>query len=235
MKSPLDLETQRNGQNDWIKQKQREWQGDWHEVFDRDPLLCAINEFQRPNPLPENIQCDYRLIFGLSRATRESRQSCFALFPEGAEMQQRFEIFLTEDATPLAEAAARDLVLQIAQHAINANPHEDVDWDKIDFVDSNNTDVQELLSRTDDISYLFERNLLKPVVETELPSVAAELFLTEPLYASAGNYYQLGNWITAAMFDMNLDKIYEMTYRLWRSAWQLRIAGEGVVLIRGQQ
>ncbi|KNY31162.1 hypothetical protein [Agrobacterium sp. SUL3] len=234
MKSPLDLETQRIRQNAWIKQKLHEWQGEWHKVFDRDPVLCAIDEFERPDQLPENIQSDYRLIFVLSRAIRESRRSCFALFPEGAEMQRRFEIFLTEDVTPLKEAAAHDLALQIAQHAINANPDVDVDWDKIDFIDSNNIDAQELLSRTDDISYLFERNLLKPVAETELPSVAAELFLTEPLYASAGNDYQLRDWITAAMFDMNLDKIYEMTYRLWRSGWRLRIAVEGFVLIRDQ-
>lgn len=226
------METPRNRQNDWIKQKMRAWQSDWHEVFDQDPVLCATEEFERPDPLPENIQSDYRLIFGLSKATRKSRQSCFALFPEGAEMQRRFETFLAGNPTTLTQAEVRALASEIAQHAIKSNPDGDVDWDTIDFLDHNTKGAQELLSRTDDISYLFERNLLNPVAETELPSVAAELFLTEPLYASAGNNYQLRDWITAAMFDTNLDKIYEMTYRLWRAGWRLRVAREGVILIR---
>lgn len=234
MTGPFDPETQHSRQSDWIKQKFREWQAEWHDVFDKDAILRATGEFERPDPLPNDVQSDYRLIFGLSRAGPETRQSCFALFPNGAEMQRRFESYLTGPATPLTEAAARDLVLEIAQHVVKANPNEEVDWAKIEVVHSNTPGGRELLARTDDVSYLFERNLLNPLSETELSAIAAEFFLTEPLYASAGNYYQLRDWITAAMFDASRDKVYELTYRLWRAGWRLRLAENGVILARDQ-
>lgn len=229
-RTPVDPETLRGQQSDWIKQKFVEWQAAWHDAFDKDAALRAAGEFERPDPLPGEVQTDYRLIFGIARAQPETRQACFALFPNGAEMLRRFESYLAGPSTSLTEGAARDLVAEIARHIDKADPNEQVDWSKIEIVDTNAPHAQEVLARTEAISILFERNLLNPVPEKELPAIAAQLFLTEPVYSSAGNCYELRDWVTAAMFDARRDKIYELTYRLWHAGWRLHLAENGVVL-----
>ncbi|MBN9081779.1 MAG: hypothetical protein BGP04_10440 [Rhizobiales bacterium 62-17] len=226
-RAAVDPATLREQQNDWIKQKFKDWQVDWHDAFDGDPSLA---KFERPDPLPDEIQSDHRLIFGLSRAKAETWRRCFALFPNGSEMQRRFETYLTSATPSLSESEARDLVAEIARHIDRANPNEQVNWARINVVDRNAPDARQALARADRVSILFDRNLLQPVPAKELPAVAAQLFLTEPLYASAGNYYELRDWVTAAMFDADRDKVYELVYRLWRAGWQPLVAEDGVVL-----
>jgi hypothetical protein len=66
----------------------------------------------------------------------------------------------------------------------------------------------------------------------DLPSVAARLFVSEPLYAAAGNYYELRDWITGAMLDARRDEIYGMIYRLWQGGWQPLVSDQVILLRR---
>lgn len=86
------------------------------------------------------------------------------------------------------------------------------------------------LRSTDDITVLLERSLLEPHPDEDVVRVAARIFLTEPLYASAGNYYQMYNWVTAAMSGRAADELHTLLYELWCGGWQVRLDDEGVVL-----
>lgn len=224
-----DIEAQRERQNDWIKQKFKAWQLRWNDLFDQDAALKAAGEFERDDPLPDDIHVDYRLIFGLSHATAETRQACFALFPHGDEMHRRFDAYLGSQRPTLSEPQARALVNEIAQHIDSASPNERLDWTRISIVRREDRDPSHPAGRLDE---LFDGNLLQPEPEEEWPAIAARLFLTEPLYASAGNYYELRDWVTAAMFDPARDRIHALVYQLWHAGWQPLVSAEGVLLLR---
>ncbi len=230
--APSHSETQRNRQNDWINQMFGAWQAVWHDLFDHDTALQAAGEFERPDPLPEYPNSDYRLVLGFCHALPETRRACFALFPNDAEMHRRFESHLAGRPPAITEIAARELLADVARHMPAANPNAAVGWANIEIVDRDTPEGFARLAQTDGIATLFERNLLKPVPEDELPAVAAKLFLKEPLYASAGNYYELGNWVTASMFDPARDQIHGLIYRLWNGGWQIMLAEKGVILAR---
>ncbi|WP_139221697.1 hypothetical protein [Paracoccus halophilus] len=222
-----DPESERERQNLWISQKLAAWQTAWHDAFDRDPGADP-----RPDPLPAEIDSDYRLIFGLSATGTDTRKACFALFPGGTEMHRRLDHYLTAPAPILSAREAQDMVARIADTIDRTKPNDQIDWSRVEVIAREAPDADYRLAMTTGLSYLFERDLLLPSPERELPAIAARIFLTEPLYAAAGNSWELCDWVTGAMFDRHQDRIHELAFRLWHAGWRLRLPENGVILVR---
>lgn len=231
----VDRETLRERQNDWIKARYKEWQLAWHDIFDQDRKLDEEGEFERPDPIPDDIDHDNRLIFGLSRAERETCKRCFAMFANGEEMHRRFDAFMNGTPRVMPELEARQLVAELGRHVEPAKPDKDVDWSQITIVDRHAADARQIRSGYTRVEDLFSENLLEPALGEELPAVAAQFFLTEPLYATAGNFYELYDWVTAVGFDPRRDKVYELAYRLWNGGWQPLVSEKGVILAYGHR
>lgn len=225
-----DLPKERGAQNEWINAANRNWQLRWHDLFDVDSDLTASGEFERPHLLPDEIDCDFRLIFGLSCATFKTRQECFALFPAGQEMHRRFQEFLSSKLVALSEAEARERLTRVVALIEEIGPNEDVDLSKVRVVDRDTEGGLGELCNTDDITVLLEKNLLPTFPVEELTKIAAQFFLTEVLYAAAGNFYQVSNWVTAAMTDGLTDKLQTELYELWAGGWQVALGSDGVLL-----
>ncbi|WP_284776837.1 hypothetical protein [Agrobacterium sp. lyk4-40-TYG-31] len=229
---PNEWEEKRNQQNSWFKQQFRVWQAAWHDAFDQDQLLKVNAEVERRFPLPEDIDVDHRLIYEFCHVLPETRRACFSMFPNGAEMYRRLEDYLASPSTQLTEKEARKLVRDIEHSALEARPNEQVDWSKIIVIDPAACNTDDALPDVQRISYLFEQNLWEPTPDEQLQAVGAQLFLNEPLYAAAGNTFHLRDWVTAAMFDPNLDRVYEVNHRLRCAGWGLHYADGQLFLIR---
>lgn len=225
-----NLPKERGAQRDWINAANRHWQLRWHDLFDVDGDLIAAGEFDRPHPLPGEVNCDFRLIFGLPRATSKTRQECFALFPSGPEMHRRFQEFLSSKPVALSETEARERLTRVVALIEEIGPNEDVDLSKVRVVDRDTEGGLGELCNTDDFTVLLEKNLLPNYPVEELTKIAAEFFLTEPLYAAAGNFYQVSNWVTAAMTGGLTDKLQSELYKLWAGGWQVALGPDGVIL-----
>lgn len=221
---------EREDQSAWIKKVLREWQLRWHDFFDVDRDLADEGEFERPVPLPDEIDCDYRLIFGLKRATAQTRRACFEVFPSGKKMHKRFEDFLSSTPHALKEAEARARVTEVIALIEEIGPNEDVDFSKIKVVDRDTKEGMNALNNSDDVTILLERSAVSPHPVDDLEKVAARLFLTEPLYATAGNFYQVSNWVTAAMTGGTTDKLHFALYELWAGGWQVALGSDGLIL-----
>lgn len=228
----LKLPKERSAQNDWIKKTNRSWQARWHDLFDADCDLVASGEFDRPTPIPGDVDCDYRLIFGLTRATSKTRQECFALFPAGPDMHRRFEDFLLSKPAAISEAEANARLTNIIALIEAIAPNEDVDFSNARVVDCATEEGQSELNNTDDIAVLLEGNSLSPHPVEQLPKTAARLFLTEPLYAAAGNSYHVSNWVTAAMDGGMTDQLQSELYELRAGGWQVALDTDGLILAK---
>ncbi|HHC29145.1 MAG TPA: hypothetical protein ENK80_01055 [Rhodobacterales bacterium] len=229
LRSP-DLPKERKAQNECINKNIQTWQAKWHDLYDIDSNLIADGEFERPDPLPDDIHSDFRLIFGLSRAAQETRQKCFELFPAGSEMHRRFHEFLSSKPTALSELEARARLIKIVALIELIGPNEDVDFSKVTVVDRETEQGLGKLTDTDDITVLLEGSLLAPIPKEELTMVTAQLFLTGPLYATAGNFYHLSNWVTAAMKGGLIDDLHSELYELWVGGWQVAVSPNGLIL-----
>ncbi|MEJ2018493.1 MAG: hypothetical protein P8X51_09400 [Maritimibacter sp.] len=219
----------RVSQNKWIETTHKEWQSYWHDLFDADTSLIASGEFSRPESLPDDVRCDFRLIFGLSRATPKTQRRCFELFPNGAEMHRRFSTFLSSTSHSFSEAEALSQLTRVTALIEAIGPNENVDFTKTKVVRGDNEEGRIELSNTDCITVLLEKDFLSPHPVDKLPSIAAQLFLTEPLYAAAGHFYQLTNWVTAAMSESLIDDLHKELYELWRGGWEV-LLGQEIVL-----
>ncbi|MEM9030172.1 MAG: hypothetical protein AAGC70_17550 [Pseudomonadota bacterium] len=213
-------------QNTWINHKFVEWQTLWHDYFQADPTLV---DYERPERLPRDINSDFDLIFCFAQTTSATREKCFALFPNSTEMQCRFESYLSEPAPTLSASEARQLVERLPVLVRAANPTREACLD-IAAVFNAQDPLPEEIHSADSIATLFETSLLDLVPVENMPAKAARLFLAEPLYASAGNYYELRDWVTGAMIDPRQDAVYELVYQLWRSQWQPRLGADGIML-----
>ncbi len=228
--APIDAQAARN---EAIKARIREWQIAWHDLFDADQTLIAAGEFERPDPLPDREDIDFRLIFGLSQAEAATREACFALFPNGAQMAERFSQHLGSVLLPLPEEEARAGVAQIAELLPTMGPHEEVNFSTITVVDRDTPEGMEALRNTDNLTYTLENTLVDPFSFPNVEAVAAHHLLTEPLYAAAGNYYHLHDWVTGAMFDPRWDELQIILYRLWHGGWQVCLdADQAIVLAK---
>lgn len=225
-----DRPKERSDQSVWIKKAMREWQLRWHDIFDGDRDVVAADGFARPDPLPDEVNCDFRLIFGLSRATAQTRQACFDLFPSGTEMHKRFEHFLSSKPSPFGEAEAKARLAAVIASIEALAPNEDVDLSRVRVVDCDTKEGLAALSNTDDVTILFEQNAMSPYPVEDLEKVAALLFLTEPLYAAAGNSYHVSNWVTAAMTGGRTDELHFELYELWMGGWQVALGSDGLII-----
>ncbi|MFV0475882.1 MAG: hypothetical protein ACK5MQ_17020 [Pikeienuella sp.] len=227
-----DRVTKREQQNQWIKARHRLWRERWHDAFDKDATLEAAGEFERPEELPAKMDTDHRLIFGLSQAEAATMAACFACFPAGAEMQRRFEAYLAGPPPAMEETEARRLVAELSKLADKVQFDDDISWTPVTVIDRKDPEARALISRSCRIAQLISKNLLDPAPEENLPTVAARLFLTEPLYAAAGNYYELCEWVAAAMPGASHTELHDLIYRLWNAGWRLRVSDDGVILLR---
>ena len=228
--SRLSLRT-RAAQNRWIKSKLKEWQLNWNDLFDADQQLSQFKEFDRPSLLPEDIDCDFRLIFGLNRVSSITSAKCFDLFPSGAEMHRRLQNHLLSAPVILGDLDA----LRIAELIITTIK-------KIDFrrggeisgvrvVKFTSPEKQAALSNTDDISILLEKNLLRPHPIENLEQVAARLFLSNPLYALAGNCSHLRDWVASAMVGGLEEELYTQLYELTEGGWMVALGEDNSLLL----
>ncbi len=208
----------------------RDWQRRWHDVYDIDHDLVAAGDFDRPDPLPDDPNRDYRLIFGLSRATLATRHACFEIFPSGPKMHDRFQDFLSKEPCALNESEARTRLQKVTALMDGLGLAENVNLSQVSIVDRDTKEGLELLNATDDITVLLEKSALIPYPVEDLEKVAARLFLTEPLYAAAGNFYHVSNWVTAAMTGGTTDTLHSELYELWAGGWQVALGTDGLIL-----
>jgi hypothetical protein len=214
----------------YIKARFKDWQLAWHDLFDQDAALLAAGEFARPDPFPDEIDRDYQLIFGLSRATPATREKCFALFPEGAEMCRRFEEFRSAKPEPLPEKAARQALPGIIGLLVQLGASDVPDPTTARVVNRDTPEGLDLIRGTDHVTILVDDSVLDPAGADRLLRIAAGLFLTEPLYAAAGNYYHLRDYVTSVLTGGQADVLQAALYRLWLGGWQVMLDGEGLIL-----
>lgn len=226
------LPTSREEQNEWIKARFREWQLAWHDIFDRDERLMENVDYDRPDPIPGDIDEDHRLLFGLTHATPATQRACFALLPGGGKMYERYRTFLERPSTPLPEEAARVGVAALIALIDRIGANGDFPRNRVVVVDRDTDDGLAHLSRTDDLSVLLEGSLLAPDLPKDVPGRAARLFLVEPLYSSAGNFHHLNDWVTAVHADELVDAFETQRFDLWMGGWQALFDDEVIVLAR---
>jgi hypothetical protein len=216
----------------WRKARMFAWQAAWHDHFDRDKTLMALGEFDRPKSIRDDIDSDYRLIFGISRAEKATRDACFDQFPQGAEMAARFDAYLTKKPVQMTQAEAREGLEELAPLLTAAGPSEEIDYAHVEIVDRDTKEGLQALGQTDDVTIVLEASEFEQRTYTDLASNTARSFLTEPLYASAGNYYQLRDWVTSAMYGRESDAIYGVLYRMWAGGWQVALGESSVILAK---
>lgn len=219
-------------QNRWIKAKEREWQLAWNDLFDQDPGQPTADNAAKGDSIPDRPSEDYRLIFGLSEVTAQTRAGCFALLPEGAEVARRFEQFMQSRNKDISEDEALALVKRIAAEIAGATVYLNGDWSDIRVVDREDDAAQAELELEYRVHDLFEGSLLEPCPEEKLEALAASLFLTEPLYANAGNYYQPGQWISGVYMEPAQDRCLGLVYELWLGGWDVLVGAKGVGVLR---
>lgn len=234
-KTGSSLPMKRELQNDWISSAFLKWQKQWHDYFDTDHDLIASGEFDRPIQLPANIDCDFRLIFGLSHANRQTREKCFAIFPEGKEMQRRFESFLQSKPVTISEVDVRARLLRIVDLIQMTDLKKDGDFSGVKIVNRDADEGLEELGRAENINILLDHSTSPVQTIDDLSKVAAHLFLTEPLYAAAGNHYHVRDWVTAAMKGGAMDALHLELYKLWSGGWQVFLSEDGLVLAHRAQ
>jgi len=181
--------------------------------------------------LPEHADDDLRLIHDFDDVGMGTRESCFAVLPEGPEMFRRFAHHLSSERSAVSETEARELIALLAPLVDAVAPGSAIAWANVTFINESAPGAMELMESTDDVPSVLEDVTGQSGRKSDPASRAADLFLTEPLHHAAGNCYQLRDWVTVAMLDPSLDKIYEILYRLWRSDWQVFCDQDRVVLV----
>jgi hypothetical protein len=209
-----------------------EWQGAWHDLFDQDAQFVATVENARPNPLPESIDCDFRLIFGLSQVSAATRASCFALFPSGPIMAERLEAYLGKKAAPISESEARLRLDELLELACEIAPKAVSELEGLPVICGDRASLIERLNASDDLSWLFEDNHSSLSAEAEAMALAVERFLSEPLYATAGNFHQLREWVTSALRGGATEDFQRQVFELFAGGWQVALGEDAVLLAK---
>ncbi|WP_317057066.1 hypothetical protein [Roseovarius rhodophyticola] len=232
----LERELKRTKENKEIKELIKNWQQKWHDLFDQDSKLLESGEFVRDNPIPDDIRTDFRLIFGISHASLGTQRACFDLFPEGKEMFRRFNDYFHGTYEVLDETEARKLLGDLAAAITVLKPTEILDWADVAVMTWEKLDESGLLQETYPLSEVIETATLQCAVIDEdrlrLKKWAANTFLSEPLYMSAGNVYELRDWVTGAMFDPAEDNVNRIVFKLHCSNWSIRQDGQKVYLVK---
>lgn len=225
-KAPEDPDARRA----WFNAQISAWQAQWHDLFDVDANVGLAAGETRPEPLPDDVMSDNRLIFDLSQATPETRAKCFALLPMGQEMHDRFESYMSGTSVQMTETTARKQVKTVIALVEEIGPNEEVNFSKIEVVNRDTKEGLEALKFADDITILLEQSAFEPRPAADFPKSAAKHFLTEPLFATAGNYYQLHEWVTAVLQGGAVDALHTALYEMWCGGWQVFLDENGVIL-----
>jgi hypothetical protein len=152
------------------------------------------------------------------------------LLPHGDELAKRFEQFYNTQNTPIPPTDATDLAQKLADTIKDCNVNFEADWSNIVIAEISNETIIDALEIEHDLDELFEGSLLDPHPEDKLEMLAADLFLTEPFYAAAGNYYQPGRWLTGHYHEPAQDQCFGIVYTLWLGGWDLSIGSKGIAL-----
>ena len=145
-------------------------------------------------------------------------------------MHRRFDDFLSAKPAAFSEAEARTRLTKVIALIEAIGPNEDSDFSKVRVVDRDTDEGLSELANADDITVLLEKSLLSPYPVEELERVAAQQLLTVPLYAAAGNFYHVGNWVAAAMTGDLMDELHSELYELWAGGWQVALGSGSLVL-----
>lgn len=217
-----------NTQN--IEAMHRKWQIAWHDLFDADQELARTEEANRPNTLPSDVASDYRLVFGLAHASTKTREQAFAFFPSGDLMFERVEDYLDRPNVGMQEEEARARLETIRQLLLALVPDEEPELHGLEIVAGTRVALIEELNASDDLAWMLEGfpSPLEP--QDEALVLASEIFVTEPLYAMAGNSYELQRWVTCAMRKGPTERIYRELYELHIGGWQAAL-GESALLL----
>lgn len=226
---PAEAERVRASQNARIRDLHRDWQLAWHDLFDADPVLADSEEFARPVSPPNNISEDWRLVFGLSRAAAPTRADCLRLMPQGAEMARRLEHYLTTPTPALTLDSAKGRIGHLKEVIRQVDLVEPLIWEDPQVI---GVDAPFDLMACSGIEGLFAGNLLAPLAEDDVPLQAAQLFLKEPLYATAGNYYELCDWVTGPLMPAERAAACAALYRMWAAGWQVMAGPNGEIALR---
>jgi len=221
----------RKRQNQWIKAQQREWQLAWHDLFDQDPGQATADNAAKGDDIPDELDRDYRLIHGFCEVTVETRAACFALLPHGQKLAHRFEQFYNSRNASISHDDAEELAKKLHNEIGDCTVNFKGDWSHIVVADKDDKAVFEKLELEYSVYDIFEKSLLEPHSEKELPELAASLFLTEISYAAAGNYYQPGQWIEGVYREPAQDRCLGIVYELWLGGWDLLVGSKGLALI----
>lgn len=226
--------------NALLKEQMREWQLNWHDLYDADSELALTNEHLYPKPIPANLDGDYRLIFELSRLSAETRRACFGLLPKGDEMFARFEAYRLSRSRPkLSEAEAREaaqtiglIIEELGTNTLSCfeDSISNLDFSTLRILDRNADSFVEEIAYADRIERAARLSSDAPTTVQNLEIHAAKLFLSEPLYISSGNWYYLGNHVTGVSFGQNEDCFHTAIYKLWLGGWDMFFDGDGVIL-----
>lgn len=224
-------EEARARQNVWLKSQLREWQLAWHELFDKDPGQATADNAAKDEQIPDDLNCDFRLIFGFCEVTADTRAACFDLLPQGEKLAERFEQFFSSRNAPITDEDAMKLAIQLRENINRSDVNFQGDWSNIVIADAFNKDEIDDLGLEYRVHDLFDGSLLDPHPEDNLREVAASLFLTEPFYAAAGNSYQPGQWIKGIYLTPAQDACLRLVYELWLGKWDVEVGSKGVALV----
>jgi hypothetical protein len=211
---------------------QRKWQAAWHDLLDADLELAGTDEGNRPDVLPNDLASDYRLIFGLAHASTDTQKQAFALFPAGDLMFKRVKTYLDQPNTEMQEEEARSRIETIRKALLELVPDKEPDLLYLDVVAGTRSVLNEQLNLSDDLAWLLEDfpSPLNP--KNEALVFASEIFVTEPLYAMAGNRYELQRWVTSVMRKGPTEPIYRELYELCVGGWQAALGEDALLLVQ---
>lgn len=109
---------------------------------------------------------------------------CLGLLPHGDERARRLNQYLSTPAQTLDESQARERLGPLRSLLDKIELTDALTWTDVKLA---GTGGRARVMDCSSITELLATNALHPVYEANLPAKAARLFLTEPLYATAGN------------------------------------------------
>lgn len=230
--APESQEEARARQNLIIKAQMREWQLAWHKLFDQDLGQATADNAAKDDEIPNELDRDNRLIHGFCEVSVATRAACFALLPRGAEVAERFEQFYNSRNSAISQEDAVALVETMRGHIKECTVNYESNWAHIEVLEHDDKAGQDALGLEYSVYDIFERLGFDPYPEDTLTEMAASFFLTEPLYAAAGNWYEPGQWIDAVYREPAQDACLRLVYELWLGKWNVLLGTKGVALIK---
>ena len=206
---------------------QRKWQRHWHEVFD-----AALGPDGPPGqPLPEDIDTDFRLQFELWDLSAEARAQAFSVFPRAGEMLVRIDAH--RSAPP--QAIDADEAIRILRNGLKLLHQLGIEAPESDaaiaVLDPGKLSLQDAFSKADSPFIEFHDVLHDMALrETGEAGKDAYFFLSEPLYRLAASY-PVAHWICWPLCaPAGAADASESEYRLWQGGWSSGWSEEGVFI-----